>query len=69
MKLPQHIFALSKPEQRVVIVILLALLAGTSVMRYREKRSHVPGPVNLVEDAAATPSTTQPAREQTGPNE
>jgi hypothetical protein len=47
MKLPQHLFALTKNEQRVVILILLALLAGAVANHYREMRSHVAVPAKM----------------------
>jgi len=40
MKMPQHIFALTKSEQRVIILILLALLATAVAKHFRETRSH-----------------------------
>ena len=66
MKTPQHIFALTKSEQRVVILILLALLAGTIAIHYREKQSHISTPA--ADHAAATVSTT-PAHEQATPDD
>jgi hypothetical protein len=51
MKLPQ-IFALTKREQRVVIAIVLALLAGTIAMHYRGLRSDISPPAAI---PAATP--------------
>ena len=47
MKLSQHIFALTKSEQRVVILILLALLAGAVANHYREMQSHVAVPAKI----------------------
>jgi hypothetical protein len=41
MKLPQHIFALTKSEQRVVVLILVALLACAVANHYWEALSHV----------------------------
>jgi hypothetical protein len=54
-KTPQHIFALTKGEQRVVILILLALLAGAVAMRYRETRSHVTTPALAPAQPSASP--------------
>jgi len=61
MKTPQHIFALTKSEQRVVILILLALLVGAITMHYREKQSHISTPAA---DHAATPVSTTPATDE-----
>jgi hypothetical protein len=67
MKTPQHIFALTKSEQRVVILILLALLAGTIAKHYREKQSHISTPA--ADHPAATVSTTPAAHEQATPDD
>jgi hypothetical protein len=67
MKTPQHIFALTKSEQRVVILILLALLAGAIAMHYREKQSHVSTPA--ADHASATGSTTPAAHEPAAPDD
>jgi hypothetical protein len=40
MKLPLKIFMLTKREQRVVIVIVMALLAGTIAKHYRDAKLH-----------------------------
>ena len=42
MKLPQHLFALSRSEQRVVIVIVLALLLGTIAKRTYDQATRPP---------------------------
>jgi hypothetical protein len=55
MKTPQHIFVLTKSEQRVVILILLALLAGTIAMHYREKHSHISTPAAAPVQPSAHP--------------
>jgi len=67
MKTPQHIFALTKSEQRVVILILLALLAGAIAMHYREKQSHISTPA--ADHATPTVSTTPVAHEQATPDD
>jgi hypothetical protein len=44
METPQHLFALTKPEQRVVLVIVLGLLFVAGFSRYRKEESAVPQP-------------------------
>jgi hypothetical protein len=39
MKMPQHIFALTRSEQRVVIIIMVCLLLGAMGKRYYDGRS------------------------------
>ena len=46
MKLPQHLFALSRSEQRVVIIIVLALLGGTMAKRAYDQATRRP-PVSV----------------------
>lgn len=53
-KLPQHIFALTKGEQRVVIVIVLLVLAGATAKHYRNRALQVALPIT--EQPAATPA-------------
>jgi hypothetical protein len=36
MKTPQHLFALTSPEQRVVLLIVVCLLLGTAFARYHD---------------------------------
>jgi len=45
METPQHLFALTRPEQRVVLLIVLGLLFVTGFSRYRKAQSAVPQPV------------------------
>jgi hypothetical protein len=53
MKMSQHIFALTRSEQRVVIIIMICLLLGAVGKRYYDGRFH---------PAAAGPtSSTAPA--------
>ena len=60
MKLPQHLFALSRGEQRVVIIIVLVLLGGTMAKRaYDEATRPPPVPVPL----GATPFASPPEDE------
>jgi uncharacterized membrane protein len=37
METPQHIFALSRKEQRVVIIILILLIGATAVRQYSSR--------------------------------
>jgi hypothetical protein len=55
MKLPQHIFALTKNEQRVIILILLALLACAVAKHYWEARSHVSTAPSASAESSAPP--------------
>lgn len=45
MKTPQHLFALTRPEQRVVLLIVLGLLFSAAFSRYRTVETGVPKPV------------------------
>jgi hypothetical protein len=63
MKLPQHIFALTRGEQRVVIIIMIGLLLGAVGKRYYDGRTHpaaspsshaAPSPPSTGEESAAT---------------
>jgi hypothetical protein len=63
MSTPQHIFALTKNEQRVVIVIMILLLAGTVTKRYRDVHSHLPLP-----PATTAPSPPLSDEDQTAPD-
>jgi hypothetical protein len=42
MKLPLEIFTLTKREQRIIVVIVMALLAGAVAKHYHDTKSHVP---------------------------
>jgi hypothetical protein len=46
MKMPQHIFALTRSEQRVVIIIMICLLAGAVAKRYYDGRMQPAAPVS-----------------------
>ena len=52
METPQHIFALTKSEQRVVILIMIALLAAAAAKQYHDR---------LLRPAVQRPSTAAPA--------
>jgi lipopolysaccharide export system protein LptC len=58
MKTEQHIFALTKSEQRVVVLILLVLLAITIARHYREKQSHISTPVSATTQPSESPSSS-----------
>jgi hypothetical protein len=55
MKLPQHIFALTKSEQRVVVLILVALLACAVANHYWEARSHMSTTPSASAESSAPP--------------
>lgn len=38
METPQHLFALSRKEQRVVIIIMILLIGATALRQYRHGR-------------------------------
>ena len=59
MKTGQHIFALTKNEQRVVILIMIVLLAGTVAKRYRDRAYQVASPVAPAGTAAPSPSLSE----------
>jgi len=64
MKLPLEIFMLTKREQRVVIVIVMALLAGTMAKHYRDAKLHVSSSASTTAHgtAAASPSPAEDDR-------
>jgi hypothetical protein len=45
METPQHLFALTKPEQRVVLLIVLGFLFAAAFTHYRKTESGVPKPI------------------------
>ncbi len=60
MKNPIRIFDLSKNEQRVVLIIILALIAGAFTAYERRVRQ---GPVQSITTKAPQPSPTRPPTE------
>ena len=64
MKLPLKVFMLTTREQRVVIVIVLALLAGTVAKRYHDAKSHVSSSASTTvnEKIPASPSPAEEDR-------
>jgi hypothetical protein len=59
MKTAPHTFVLTRSEQRVVILIMLVLLAGTAVKLYRDHESSRL-PLLSPSSAIATPSPPTP---------
>jgi hypothetical protein len=53
-------FALTKSEQRVVIVLVLGLLIGTFAVHYRNLRSRLPA---TPAPASASPTVAEPDEE------
>jgi len=66
MKLPLEIFMLTKREQRVVIVIVMALLAGAIAKHYRDAKSHVSSSASTTVNGKI-PSSPSPAEEDRVP--
>ena len=61
MKMPQHLFALTRSEQRVVIIIILCLLLGAVGKRYYEGRFHGVAPASTSATPAAPAADEEPA--------
>jgi hypothetical protein len=68
MKLPLEIFMLTKREQRIVIVIVMALLAGTMAKHYRDAKLHASSSASTTAHgtAASSPSPGEDDRVQPG---
>jgi hypothetical protein len=66
MKLPMEIFMLTKREQRVVIVIVMALLAGSIAKHYRDAKLHVSSSASTTAHGTV-PSSPSPAEEDRVP--
>ena len=60
MKLLTGIFVLSKSEQRVIVIVVLALLVG-ALVRYERRVNHFP--VHAAATATPNPSPTPPEAE------
>ena len=69
MKLPLEIFMLTKREQRVVIVIVMALLAGTMAKHYRDAKLHTASPLPTTMQPTASPFASRPEDERQTPDE
>jgi hypothetical protein len=59
METPQHLFALTRPEQRVVLLIVLGLLFAAAFSHYRRTEGTLPQPVQI----QAKPDSKPPADE------
>lgn len=69
MKVPWGIFMLTKREQRVIIVIVMALLAGTIAKHYRDARSHISSPVSASTQGVVPSSPSAAEEERVQPDE
>jgi hypothetical protein len=64
METPQHLFALSRNEQRVVVIIMILLIGATAIRHYKQGR------VRPVLAPPATMERTVPLDEESAsPNE
>ena len=63
MKSAFGMFVLTKHEQRVVVVIVLALVAFALVKRYRDVGTIVPAPTTPVPAMSATPPLSDEDRD------
>jgi hypothetical protein len=59
MKTPQHLFALTKQEQGVALLIIFCLLLGAGLRRYQQTAGAPPKPV----PAQTSPNSKVPADE------
>jgi hypothetical protein len=64
MKMAQHIFALTKSEQRVIILILLALLVSAVTKHFRETRSHGTTLPSTIAEPSVRPESSSLEEEQ-----
>jgi hypothetical protein len=62
MKMPQHIFALSRSEQRVVLIIMLCLVLAAAGKKYYDRQLH---PVTPAPPVSTESQTASPADEET----
>lgn len=67
MKTPSNLFALTKSEQRVVVIIMIVLLTGTVTKYYLNQQSHLALPATA--PSGATPSSPLLEEEQAAPDE
>jgi hypothetical protein len=63
MKRVIRIFVLSKSEQRVVLIVILALIAG-ALVRYERRGHQFPVRVTATTEPKASPSSTEAENEQ-----
>ena len=68
MKTP-GMFVLAKREQRVVAVIMMALLVGAIAKHYHYARSHSASPVTTTTQPTASPFASPPEEERETPEE
>jgi hypothetical protein len=68
MKLPLEIFTLTKREQRVVIVIVMALLAGTIAKHYRDAKSHASSSASTTAHGTVSSSPSPAEEDQVPPD-
>jgi hypothetical protein len=59
METPQHLFALTKSEQRVVLLIIFCLLLAAGFSQFRRAESNLAPPVQI----QAKPDSKPPADE------
>ena len=64
MKMPQHIFALTRSEQRAVILIMIALLAGAAARQYHDWSLRPALPSSSIAAPAASPLDEESAIEE-----
>ena len=64
MKTPQHLFALTTPEQRVVLLIVLGLLLTAGFEQYRKAESNLTPPVQLQTKPESKPPAEESSEEQ-----
>jgi len=65
----KNVFVLTKREQRIVIVIVMALLAATIAKHYRTNRSPISSPTPTSTHATAAPAPSSAEDEQATPDE
>ena len=63
MKRVIRIFVLSKSEQRVVLIVVLALIAGT-LLRYERRAHQFPVRATTTTEPKASPSSTEAENER-----
>jgi hypothetical protein len=64
MKTPQHLFALTRPEQRVVLVIVLGLLFATALNHYRRVEGNLTQPVQIQAKPDSKPAAEESSEER-----
>jgi hypothetical protein len=64
METPQHLFALTKPEQRVVLLIILGLLFAAAFGHYHGKEGNWPPSAHPQAAPHPKPSTDENSEEE-----